>query len=295
MQPMLWDDVRVFLAVQRRGSHKGAARSLAVDATTVSRRIAALESQLATRLFARTPERLELTPAGALLAAHAERMEAEALAAERSLSAADTRLEGALRITAADGFVQYVLLPALVEFRRAHPLLELQLASETRLLDLSRREADVAVRLVRPREPALVARRLGEMRMSLFSSAEYLERRGTPRTIDSLKMHDWVGFDQSLDGSPQVKWLEKNVPRPRYVLRVNSTTAQARACAQGHGIALLPVFVAAYEPQLVRLLPRLVGPSRDLWGVTHEDMRANARVSACLAWLARISGALAAG
>ncbi len=289
MRPMIWDDVRVFLAVQRRGSHKGAARVLAVDATTVSRRVAALEGALAARLFLRTPERLELTAAGKRLLLHAERMEAEALAGERALAAADERLEGSLRVTAADGFVQYVLLPALSEFRREHPQLTVHVVSESRLLDLSRREADVAVRLVRPRQPALIARRLGELKMQLFASRDYLARRGTPRTLRALSGHDWVGFDSSLDASPHVVWLRKVVPQPRYVLRVNSTTAQVRACAEGHGVALLPSYVATHEPNLVQLLARRVGPCREMWGVTHADLRGNARVQACLTWLSHIA------
>ena len=286
---MQWDDVRVFLAVQRRGSHQGAARLLAVDATTVSRRLSALERSLAARLFLRTPERLELTSAGKRLLLHAEKMEAEALAGERALAAADERLEGSLRVTAADGFVQYLLLPALAEFRREHPQLTVHLVSESRLLDLSRREADVAVRLVRPREPALIARRLGELKMLLFASRDYLARRGTPRALSALAAHDWVGFDSSLDASPHVTWLRKIVAEPRYVLRVNSTTAQVRACAEGLGVALLPSYVAAREPNLVQLLPRRVGPCREMWGVTHVDLRANARVQACLTWLSHIA------
>ena len=160
---MIWDDLRFFLAVQRRGSHKGGARQLRVAPTTVARRIAALESALGTKLFVRTPERLLATAAGLALAVHAERVEAEVIASERALEAADTRLEGALRVTAPDGLVHYVLLPALSEFRQSHPALTIDLRADTSILDLSRREADVAIRLARPKEPALIARRLGVM------------------------------------------------------------------------------------------------------------------------------------
>jgi DNA-binding transcriptional LysR family regulator len=285
MQPMLWDDLRVFLAVHRLGSHKRAGRLLGVDATTIGRRIATLEGALGVRLLLRTPERVQATAAGLRLVPHAERMETEALDAERKLLAADSRLEGSLRVTAGDGLVQYVLLPALVEFRREHPLLTLDLRADTRLLDLSRREADVAVRLLRPREPALIARRLGEMRLSLFASQDYLDRRGAPRSLAALSTHDFIGFDAALDDLPQVKWLRRALPEPRYVVRANTTVAQVLACAEGHGIALLPLFVAPREPRLKRLMPRLVGPSRDMWAVTHADLRANPRTEAFLAWL----------
>ena len=250
---MLWDDLRYFLAVQRRGSHKRAARQLHVDPTTV-----------------------------------AERVETEVLAAERALEAADARLEGVLRVTAADGFVHYVLVPALSQFRQTHPALTIDLRADTTLLDLSRREADIAIRLARPKEPALVARRLGAMPLALFASESYLDRRGVPRSLNALTAHDWIGFDSSLDQLPQVKWLRGVLARPRYVLRANTTTTQALSCAEGHGIALLPVFVAAREARLRRLLPRVATPSRDLWAVTHVDMRSNARVEAFVVWLQQI-------
>lgn len=287
VQPMLWDDLRVFLAVHRLGAYKRAAKSLGVDATTVGRRIAALEASLGARLFTRTPERVQLTATGRRLVPRAERIETEALELERELSAADSRLEGSLRVTASDGLVHYVLLPNLAEFRREHPLLTMDLRADTRVFDLSRREADVAVRLFRPKQPALIARRLGEMRLSLFASQDYIDRRGAPRNGAALSAHDWIGFDASLDDLPQVKWLHRSLLSPRYVVRANTTAAQAIACATGHGIALLPTFVAAREPALRRILPRLIGPARELWAVTHVDMRANARIEACLRWLTR--------
>jgi DNA-binding transcriptional LysR family regulator len=289
---MQWDDLRVFLDVHRLGSHKRAARQLGIDPTTVGRRIAALESALGARLFLRTPERLQATPAGLKLLPHAQRMDAEALEAERALLAADTRLEGSLRVTAPDGFVHYVLLPALAEFRRQHPRLAIDLRADTRILDLSRREADVAVRLVRPKGPALVARRLGEMRLSLFASQPYIDRRGAPRTLAALAAHDFIGFDASVDDLPQTRWLRRALPDPRYVVRATSTTVQVLACVEGHGIALLPLFIAAREPRLRRLMPRLVGPAREMWGVTHADLRGNARTTAFLGWLAHLVGGL---
>ena len=289
---MIWDDLRVFLAIHRFGSQQRAARSLGIDPTTVGRRLTSLEGNLGARLFLRTPERLQLTAAGLRLLPHAERIEGAALEAERELLAADTRLEGSLRVTATDGLVHYVLLPALAEFRREHPLLTIDLRADVRLLDLSRREADVAVRLVKPKEPALIARRLGELRLGLFASQAYLERRGSPRSLSALSAHDFIGFDAGLDDLPQTKWLRRAVPEPRYVIRATTTTAQVVACAEGHGVALLPTFVASREPRLEHLLPRSVVPSRELWGVIHSDLRSNVRTVAFVAWLTRILGKL---
>jgi DNA-binding transcriptional LysR family regulator len=288
---MFWDDLRVFLTVHRQGSHKRASRILGVDPTTVSRRITALERALGTKLFARTPERLQATASGLKLVSHAEKMETVALEAQRDVEAADARLEGSVRITATDGLVHYVLLPALAELRQEHPSLSVDLRVDNRVFDLSRREADVAVRLIRPKEPALFARRLGEIRWSLFASAGYIARRGTPRNLSALAAHDFIGFDESLDETPQNRWLRQAVAHPRYVLRATTTTAQVVACAEGHGIALLPLFITSRESRLERLLPRLMGPSRDVYAVTHAATRSNARVAASVGWLARVLAA----
>ena len=288
MHGVSWDDLRVFLAVQRTGSHGGAGRALRVDPTTVGRRIGALEREAGVGLFVRTPAGLALTPAGKRLLPRAERIEIEVLASERELRGSIAEVQGPLRLTAGDGLVHYVLVPGLAELRREHEGLELELRADTRTLDLSRREADVAVRLSRPTQPALVARKLGSMRFALYGSRDYLERRGTPRGLRDLGSHDWIGFDETLDLVPQNRWLRRAVRAPRWVVRANTTTAQVLACAEGHGLALLPTFVAPREPRLVPLLPRVVGPARDAWAVFHSDMRDNPRVGAVVRWLSRV-------
>jgi DNA-binding transcriptional LysR family regulator len=285
---MAWDDFQVFLAVHRTGSHARAGRALGVDPTTIGRRLAALEAELGARLFDRTPAGLTATPSAQALVPRLQRVEAELLAAEQELHGADARIAGPVRITASDGLVNYVLVPALVALRRRHPGLAIELGSETRTLDLSRREADVAVRLVRPKEPALVARKLGTMPFSLYASRAYLEHNGTPRSTAELERHDWIGFEAALDRLPQVTWLRRTVPRLRYAIRANTTAIHVAACAAGHGLALLPSFIAGHEPDLVPVLPRLAGPTRDVWAVAHTAMRRNARVALILAWLSSV-------
>jgi DNA-binding transcriptional LysR family regulator len=215
------------------------------------------------------------------------------LASERELQGASLAMEGPLRVTAGDGLINHVIVPALGELLQAHPALMLELFADTRMMDLPRREADVAIRLVRPREPALVARRLGQMTFGLFASDGYLERRGTPRPA-TLAAHDWIGFEQALDRLPQVRWLHRKVPGLRYRVRANNTTTQLRACAAGQGLALLPVAAVAGEPRLRRLFSRDPAPARDLWGVFHADLRGNPRVTAFLDWLAGLLAGLPA-
>ncbi len=291
MQVMAWDDWRIFLEVQRTGSHARAARKLGVDPTTVGRRLAALEGELGVRLFDRTPSGHVLSAAGSGVLGRAQRIEEEVTAASRELRGVDARVEGLLRITAGDGFISYVLLPALRSLSQEHPSLSFDLRPDTRMLDLSRREADVAVRLVRPKEPALVARHLGAMPFALFASVEYLQRRGTPRGARELATHQFIGFEGALDHLPQVRWLKKLVPNARYTVRATTTTSQVAACAEGFGIALLPCFVMGTETRIARILPRLAGPVRELWAVTHEDLRRNARVMTFVRWLTALLAA----
>ncbi|HET7542357.1 MAG TPA: LysR substrate-binding domain-containing protein [Polyangiaceae bacterium] len=296
-EPVSWDDLRIFLAMHRKGSQGGAARLLQVAHTTIGRRIAALEAALGARLFDRTPAGMALTDMGTALLPRAARVESEVLAAERDLRGADVRLEGSVRITASDGIVHYILLPALAELRRAHPGIAIEVRAETRELDLSRREADVALRLSRPKEPSLVARRLGTLRFGLYASRAYLERRGSPRSVADLAGHDFIGFDASLDELPQVRWLRKTVPSARaskgirWAVRATTTTAQVVACAESQGIALLGTFVAPREARLVPVLPRLSTPSRETWLAVHQDVRPNARVGAVCDWLVQAMSA----
>ncbi|HEY8923009.1 MAG TPA: LysR family transcriptional regulator [Polyangia bacterium] len=289
MKPTVnWDDLRYFLAVHRRGSHKAAARLLRVAPTTVGRRISALEGELRTPLFVRTPERLQATPAGLALLPRAERVEAEVQASERELQAEQATLAGPLRVTGGDALINHVVVPSMGQLFAAHPELVIEVRTETALVDLSRREADVALRLVRPKEPSLVARPLGALPFAIFASEAYLQRRGTPRTFAAAAAHDFIGYEAALDQMSQVRWLRRMIPSPRFVLRATTTTTQVIACAEGLGLALLPVFSAAREPRLRQLFPRQPGPTRELWGVFHADLRRSSRIAAFLGWLSQV-------
>jgi len=254
----------------------------------VGRRIAALESGLGATLFVRTPDRLNTTPAGLALVPRAERIEAEAQASERDLQANRATLAGPLRVTGGDALINHVVVPSMGELFTAHPELVIELRTETAIVDLSRREADVALRLARPKEPALVARNLGELPFAIFASEAYLQRRGTPRTVAAAAAHDFIGYDAALNHMSQVRWLHQTIPSPRFVLRATTITTQVIACAEGLGLALLPLFSAAREPRLRQLFPRQIGPTRELWGVFHADMRHNPRIAAFLGWLSQV-------
>jgi DNA-binding transcriptional LysR family regulator len=283
-----WDDLRIFLAVLRTRSHAGAARRLNVAATTVGRRLAALEDAAGARLFARTPDGLDATAAARALAPHAERAEAEVLEAERLLSGADARPTGSVKITCGDGFAAYVLAPALPAFLASHPGLTVEIRGDVRPLDLTRGEADVALRLFRPRERSLVARRLGMERYSLFASPSYLARRGTPSTVRDLASHDLVLYDRDFDRMRMQAWFRRTAPSARIAVRTSTTTALHEAVAAGAGIAILTLGTVKGDPRYVKVLPQVEPPPNELWEVTHSALRTSARVVAALRWLEQL-------
>jgi DNA-binding transcriptional LysR family regulator len=280
-----WSDLRIFLAIQRAGSHAGAARVLRVAPTTVGRRLAALEDALGVRLFARTPDGLAPTRAARALIPRSERIEAEVQDAERELSGADARPTGTVRITCGDGFGAFVLSPALPAFLADHPGLAVEVVASVRVLDLTRGEADVALRLFRPREKSLVARRIGTERYALYAAPAYLARRGTPRTARELAQHDLVIFDRDMDRMRAQAWFTRLAPEARIAVRTSTTTSLHAACEAGAGVALLTTSAVRGNPRFVNVLPRLEAPPSEMWLVTHADLRASARVAAVLHFL----------
>ncbi len=292
---LVWDDLRVFLATHRTRSHAGAARALQVAPTTVGRRLAALEEAVGARLFARTPDGLAPTAAALSLLPRAERMEAEAIEAERALSGVDARVSGTVRIACGDGFATFVLSPALPAFLAAHPGLAVEVKAGPRALDLTRGEADLAIRNFRPRERSLVARRLGVEDQALYAAAAYLDARGRPRTAAELDGHDLVLYERDMDRLRGQAWLRGLAPRARVAVRVNSTNAMVAACLAGAGVALTSSAFLARDPRIERVLPRLEVPTLEVWSATHGDLRTSARVVATLRWLEGLVKRLAPG
>lgn len=298
MQPMpisatAWDDLRVLLALHRAGTLAGAARALRVDATTVGRRLAAAEAALGARLFARTPEGLRPTAAGRRALAHAARAAEAVEALEREVAGVDARVEGVVRLTSGEGVLVHALAPALPALRARHPGLRLELVAATRPLDVARREADVAVRLFRPREPALVAKRVATLRYGLYAAPAYLARAGAPRSVADLAAHEVVAFDEALADTPEMRWLARHVPDAQVVVRSTSIPVILAACRAGAGIAAVAERFAEGDPALVRVLPRAALPAREAWIVVHPDLHRSARIAAVAHWIGEALGAAA--
>lgn len=283
-----WGDLRLFLAIVRAGSLTAAARRLGVDQSTVSRRLAALESAVGTRLLERTTGGYRATTAGERLLPAAERLEVEAFACERALSGLESRVEGTVRLTATEGIGTAFVAPALRELHEAYPSLGVELLLDSRTLSLSRREADLALRLARPRHPGLVARRLTEVASALYASSRYLAARGRPAGGKGLVGHAVLAYDESLAEVPEYRWLATYASRAERVLRTNSVLVQLQAARAGLGLALLPCYLAE-GAGLERVLPVAAGVRRELWLVVHADLQRTARIRAVMAFLADLA------
>jgi len=286
---MDWDDLRYFLAIARAGTLMRAASALGVNSTTVGRRLAALEEHVHARLFDRTPDGYALTVAGRDLLFRAERMEEQALALQREVLGADQRLSGSVRVTATEMIATRFVMPHLPRFRAQRPDVTLELECSNRSVNLARGEADIALRLSRPREENLVTRRLADVPLALYAAPSYLQARGTPADPDtSLHGHELLVFADTRAFRVENAWLQPRIDGARIALRSDSVSSIFAATLAGLGIALLPRSAAEHEPGLVRLETASTPEPRVIWQTVHQDLQKSARVRAVLDFLAEI-------
>jgi DNA-binding transcriptional LysR family regulator len=270
-----WDDMRFFLAVAREGGLSGAAKTLGVEASTVHRRIGLLEQSLDAKLFDRHPRGYRLRDAGKELVEAAERMEGEVLAAQRKIIGRDAALSGSVRLATAEDIASSLLLPALVQFRELHPAIELTLVAANEMASLTRRDADIAVRVsAPPKEDDVIARRVCGIGLALYASEDYLETHKRPRRMSDIGKHDFVGAS---DDMPALQNLLK-IHAPKCAYRTNSLAHMAKAVQAGLGISALPAFLAETTPGLVRLFRDPLPIQGSLWVLIHRDVRSTARV-----------------
>ncbi|MBW3617071.1 MAG: LysR family transcriptional regulator [Proteobacteria bacterium] len=275
-----WNNLRAFLAVARTGRLTAAAARLRADHATVSRHIGALEGSLKARLFDRSPTGYSLTPQGERLLATAEQIEALTLTASSEVRGADLSVSGTVRIGAPEGFGSYFLAPRLAALAEAHPDLEIELVAIPGVLSLSKREADIAVALSRPREGRLVARKLTDYSLSLYGAPSYLEARPPLTTRADMSAHRFIGYIEDLLYAPELDYMDAPDAQIAVQLRSSNLIAQLRAACAGAGLCVLPDFIAASEPGLLRVLPGQVGLTRSFWLLTHADLKGLARVRA---------------
>lgn len=283
---MNWDDVRIFLAVARAGQILGAARRLQLNHATVSRRIAALEDGLRTKLFRRLTTGSEMTPAGERFLQIAERMEADMIAARATVAGEGDDISGTVRIGAPDGFGVAFLARRLGELTAQHRELTIQLVPVPRSFSLSRREADIAITVERPSEGRLVASKLVDYTLGLFASRGYVEAHGLPRSREDLAGHTLIGYVPDLIVSPSLDYAAEFSPDWRSAFAISSALGQAEAVRAGAGIGILHTFVARSMPELVPV--DIVAPiRRAYWLVYHETVRPLRRVQLVSTFISR--------
>ena len=265
---MDWDDIKVFLAIARAHSLGGAARALGQTQPTMGRRIRAFEKRLGVALFQRGGDGFLLSDDGALVLAHAERMEEEALGFERTLAGQETHLQGLVRVSASDWFGLHVLTPVFSRFQEKHPDVCIELLTESRLSNLARREADLVFR-IRPFEEAdVVQRKLTSIQYALYG-ASYLNKPH-PGDGDGTPL---ITMDTAFGAMPDVRWLQRVLPKAHVVMRSNNREVQTAMCVAGRGWAVLPTLLGDHAPGLVRVDLGEPPPSRDVWLGFHQDLR----------------------
>jgi DNA-binding transcriptional LysR family regulator len=274
-----WDYYRSFLAVLREGSLSGAARSLGLTQPTVARHIDQLEQALGeASLFTRSPQGLAPTAVATRLAPHAEVMASAAEALVRAATGDEATFSGVIRITASEVIGAEVLPPILRDLRAQNPGLVLEIVLSNESADLLRREADIAVRMTRPSQKALVARRAGDVMLGLYAHPDYIARHGTPQRLDEFAGHAVIGFDQDIGAARLVAAHDLPLPREGFAYRVDNQIAQLALLRGGCGLGLCQVALARREPRLVRLFSDEISIPLETWITMHEDLRGDRRM-----------------
>lgn len=279
-----WQDIVYFLELVRQGQLVGAARQLKVDQTTVGRRIRELEKSLNCKLFNRTKAGFVLTETGRHLLENAEVMESQAnvIAEVVGIEAPDSG--GSVRVATMEGIGSLYLGPRMHRFYETNPLVLVELVTTSRWISLSKREADVFISFPKPSDRRLSTEKIGEFNVGLYAAPIYLERFGVPRNKNDLDDHCFVDYVEDLVEIEAVGWLSEIYSPRKVSFRSTSLIAQYTSASNGLGIAMLPTFVAAHNPDLVNVLPD-ESVTRDIWLSVHEDLLHIPRVDAVVKFL----------
>lgn len=283
---MDWNDIRYFLAAARGGSLTAASRLLDCHQPTVGRRIDALEQSLGVRLFHRHAQGLTLTDEGRGILGVAESMEEAARNLLRGCGG-ENEILGSVSVASPEGLATHVIAPGLLKLHENFPLLDVTLLPSSASADLIHGEADIAVRLFRPVEGDLVARKIGEMGLGLYGAPAYFESFGMPEKMTDLIRHRFIGYGARLRHVDESQWLEASAAGGRFLLRSDDTHARLAATVSGLGLAVLPHFLARGAQLRPVAMPAAI-PSRPIWLAVHRDLRNLARIRVVLDWLDRL-------
>jgi len=280
---MDWDNLKFFLALAETGSLSRAAKQHRVDHTTVARRIEALEGELGVRLVERLTRSYRITAEGERVRERARKIEAGIAEIVRLARDADTSLERIVRVSGPPSLLSRFLAPRLLPLQKEHAGLRIDLVGDVRQVNLSQGETDIALRLVRPAEKGIVARRLVVVGYALYGSRERIARRTNEQ--------DYLGYDESLDHLPQQRWIKALAGERGFALRSNDITTLMTSARAGLGLAVLPCIMAQYEPELVRVPTEPPPPTRELWLLFHRDVGRSPAVRAVIDRITEIATA----
>ena len=272
---MEWSDIRLFLAIAREGTLGAAARKLGLTQPTMGRRLKTLERAVGHSLFQRTPDGFILTDEGTVALGHAERMEEEVMALQRQLAGTENTLSGHLRISCSDWFGVHVLAPVLCDFTRVHPNVIIEVLTDSRMLNLARREAELVLRIKPFTEPDVISRKLLHIPYGLYVAKEADDP--SPGTGGGVNM---ITMDEAFGSMPDVIWLKGRFPDAHVSMRSNNRDVQARLCAGGAGMAVLPRPLGDSMDSLRHIDLSEPPPGRDTWLGYHQDLRRLPRLRA---------------
>lgn len=276
MQQINWDNLRYVLMVAEKGSIAAAARELRVNRTTVLRRINSFQDNLSCRIFERSESGYILTPEAEKMIDAAREVENTIFNMQRQIAGRELRLEGELRVTTTDTLIVSVIGPHLASFHRKHPHIVVNVVMTNNILDLNRRDADVAVRPTGAPDGHLVGRRLADIQFAIYASPDYLGSCNA----DRLDQHSWIGFETELQSTLPGKWLDNNIPVEKICLRGDSFIALKVASENGMGLSLLPHYLGDSSRYLQKLPIAIEELNTGLWLITHPDLNRSAKVHA---------------
>ena len=282
-----WTLVRSFLAVLDAGSLMGAARQLGAQQPTLSRHVAELEAQLGAPLFERTGRGVVPTAAALAIADAARQMEMGADSLARTLTRQRETTSGTVRITTSEVAANYLLPPVLAQLQQAEPGIQIELVGSNQISNLLRREADIAVRMVRPAQSSLVARKLGDIAITACAHISYLQRAGTPRVPADLLKHRLIGYDRDDTIERGFAKLGLVLPRQSFVLRTDNQLAYGRLVAAGAGVGFVAAYNVRHWPGVQAVLPMLSVPPLPCWLAVHREIRGSALVRRVYDFLAQ--------
>lgn len=276
-----WNDLSVILAICRQGSLSGAARALRVNHSTVFRRIVAIEERTGVRFFERLPHGYAMTDAGRSAMYYAERIEAEVHALGREVLGQDMRLQGKVRVTSPEGMAVRMMPSLLAAFAREHPGVSVELVGGSLAVDLSRREADIAIRATSKPPGSGFGRKIGAFRVGLYAAPEYARRHAAV----PLGERDWCMILGSVAWLVPHVWKKRELGERRLVFSASSVISVINTTAEGVGMTMLPCYLGDADERLVRVGALVDELTMELWVLTHPDLRHTARVKTLMAFL----------